>query len=256
MELPLVFAAYFVTGLGAVAIFAALPKEGRLPRRAQVIPLLGFALGAVLLFLGQLLPDAASNRVYVCLFSAIAIGGAVRVITHPRPVYAALFFILVVLSAAAMMFLAGAEFVGVALVMVYAGAILVTYVFVIMLAQQSAPSTGGMFAEALDYDRSAREPIAAILAGFVLVGAIGGVIAHHSWEPLDALRSAAPDESNTLALGRVLLTDFAISVELAGVLLTVAMVGAMAIARKNLPADDDGADAPAPGEIGKRVSPF
>src|SRR5947207_1273185 len=76
--------------------------------------------------------------VFFWLFSAIAIAGAVRVVTHPRPVYSALYFVLVVMASAGLFILLWAEFMAAALVIIYAGAILVTYVFVIMLATHSA----------------------------------------------------------------------------------------------------------------------
>ncbi len=250
----LVYSAYAVAGLGAMAVYAALPKEGRPTARGVIFTLLAAAIGALLLLLGQLLGEVG-QRVYFYVLAVLTLGGAVRVVTHPRPVYAAIFFVLVVLSTAALLVLVGAEFLAAALVIVYAGAILVTYVFVIMLAQQTAPLTGGMFAQALHYDRDSREPMAAVLAGFVLVGTIAGVIVNYEWTTLADAETSA-EGGNTLALGRVLLTDFAVSVELAGLLLTVAMVGAIALARKRIPQHDDGEPELAPGEIGKRVSPF
>ena len=72
--------------------------------------------------------------VYFWIFSAIALVGAVRVVTHPRPVYSALYFVLTVFATAGLFVLLWAEFMAAALVLIYAGAILVTYVFVIMLA--------------------------------------------------------------------------------------------------------------------------
>lgn len=254
MPQGLVYAAYAVSALGAVAVYTALPKEGRPSRRGVVFTLLAAAIGAILMLLAQVLGDIG-QRVYFYVLCVLTLGGAVRVVTHPRPVFAAIFFVLVVLSTAALMFLVGAEFLGAALVIVYAGAILVTYVFVIMLAQQVLPQSGGMFAQALDYDRDAREPMAAVIAGFVLVGTIAGVIVGYQWptvEPWDPVMS----DGNTLAIGRVLLTDFAVSVELAGLLLTVAMVGAIALAKKKLPHMAEGEPELPPGEIGKRVTPY
>lgn len=254
MGVFLVYAAYAVAALGALGVYCALPKDGKSAHRGVVGTLFAAAIGAMLLLLGQILGEEA-QRVYLYVLSIMALGGAVRVVTHPRPVFSALFFILVVLSTAALLVQVGAEFLGAALVIVYAGAILVTYVFVIMLAQQSSPQTGGMFAQAMHYDRDAREPMAAVLAGFVLVGTIAGVIVGYDWKPFGEVAQAA-GKGNTLAIGRVLLTDYAVSVELAGLLLTVAMVGAIALARKRIPHADDGELELPPGEIGRRVSPY
>lgn len=256
MGVSLVYAAYAVSALGALGVYWALPKDGRPSRRGVVGTILAAAIGAFLLLLAQLLGDDA-QRVYLYVLSVLALGGAVRVVTHPRPVFSAIFFILVVLSTAAMLVLVGAEFLGAALVIVYAGAILVTYVFVIMLAQQTAPQSGGMFAQAMHYDRDAREPMAAVLAGFVLVGTIAGVIVGYDWKPHGEVAEAtATATSNTLVIGRILMTDYAVSVELAGLLLTVAMVGAIALARKRIPHADDGAPMTVPGEIGRSVPPY
>lgn len=255
MEQALVYLAYAVAALGAVVIYVTLPKEGRSAHWGLVVLVVALAAGAALLLLGRLLGDAG-DRVYFYLLALLALGGAVRVVTHPRPVYSALFFVLVVLSTAGLMVLVGAEFLAAALVIVYAGAILVTYVFVIMLAQQSSPTTGGQFAAALDYDKDAREPLAAVLAGFVLVGTLAGVIVSRKWDSISAASAGEASNGNTLALGRVLLTDFAVSVELAGVLLMVAMIGAIAIARKKLPRAESEEELLPPGEVGRHVTPF
>jgi NADH-quinone oxidoreductase subunit J len=244
--------------------------------------LAALALGAVVMLLGRVL-EGTGGRVYFCVLGALAVAGAVRVVTHPRPVYSALYFVMVVLSTAALMVLAGAEFLAAALVIVYAGAILVTYVFVIMLAQPSPTATAGRFGPARDYDRHAREPAAAVMAAFLLTATVAGVIAgrsergahllgasgSHASPAISTLatdaeatpqagigETSAATEGNTLRLGRVLLTDFAVSVELAGVLLMVAMVGAIVLARKRIPLAEEEVPAPPPGEIGRGVEPF
>lgn len=260
MKSELVYGIYGVAALGALATYLALPKASGGVRRGVLWTLMAIAAGAGLMLLGQILGEQA-GRVYFCILAALTLAGGIGVVTHKRPVYSALFFIVVVLSTAGLMFLVGAEFLGASLVIVYAGAILVTYVFVIMLAQQSAPTTGGQFAAALDYDRSAREPLAAILAGFVLVGVIGGTIVKHDWSKATAgveKLATKGETGNVLAFGEMLMSpQFAVSVELAGVLLMVAMIGAIAIARKKVPhAMDDAAEARRPGEIGRHVKPF
>src|SRR2546421_933286 len=111
------------------------------------------------------------------IFSAIAIIGALRVVTHPKPVYSALYFILTVFASAGLFLLLWAEFMAAALVLIYAGAILVTYVFVIMLAAEAAPS-GAVPArrDLAEHDAVSREPILACAVGFALMGILLFVI--------------------------------------------------------------------------------
>ena len=105
--------------------------------------------------------------VYFYVFAGVMIASAVGVICHPKPVYAALYFVLVTLAGAGLFVLLLAEFMAIVLIIVYAGAILVTYVFVIMLASQG--SAGKRTAE---YDRVASEPFAAVLVSFILLGTV------------------------------------------------------------------------------------
>jgi len=155
-------------------------------------------------------------------------------VTHPQPVYSALYFILVILATTAILVLCGAEFLGFALAMVYAGAILVTYVFVLMLSQQSTLHSDA-FTQGFDYDREAREPFWAVAAGSLLAATVGAVIVERDWGGIEQV--SVEGGENTVALGRILMTQYAISVELAAVLLMVAMIGAIAVARKHIPHD-------------------
>jgi len=242
---------YAAAGAGALAVYLGLPKNRPAPRGAALV--IGAVALAGLLAILNRITGQVSEQIYFYVLTFIAVGGAARVVTHPRPVYAVLYFVMVVLATAGLAVLAGAEFLAAALVIVYAGAILVTYVFVIMLAQQSGPRAGGLFGDTQDYDATSREPIAAVLAGFVLTATIGGVLIGHKWS---AMPEPTGGEANTTAIGRVLLSDFAVSVELAGVLLMIAMVGAIVLAKKRFPADESMVEPYKPGEIGKRVRPF
>jgi NADH-quinone oxidoreductase subunit J len=252
LDQALVYISYVVAALASAAVYAALPRMERAPRRVFFISIVPLAIGALLLLFGRLM-DGSGRQVSFVILALLALGGALRVVTHPQPVYSALYFVMVVLSTAAMMVLAGAEFLGAALVIVYAGAILVTYVFVIMLAQQSGLGASRI-AGAQDYDRRAREPLAAVIAGFVLIATIAGVIVGRGGESGGGV-VVNQTEGNTLAIGALLLHDFAVSVELAGVLLMVAMIGAIALARRRFPRSEE-SPAYAPGEVGKHVKPF
>lgn len=250
MEAYWVYVTYVAAAVGALAIYLAMPPSAK-SRRRTAMGLGAVALGAMLIVL-HAVSGQSGQPVTFGLLAFLAVGAAVRVITHRRPVYSALYFIMVVLSTAGLAVLAGAEFLAAALVIVYAGAILVTYVFVIMLAQQ--PGSVDPISDSLKYDATAREPGAAVLAGFVLVATIAGVIVG-DWTGGGATNAAVSD-GNTLAVGGVLLRRFAVSVELAGVLLMVAMIGAIAIARKWIPRADEGEESLPLGETGRRAKPF
>ncbi|MFN0133510.1 MAG: NADH-quinone oxidoreductase subunit J [Phycisphaerales bacterium] len=161
-------ALYLLLTLGAVGVCLALPRKGANPQPIGAL-IAATAGGVVILLLGLTGVEHLPN-IYFYVFSAIALGSALRVITHPRPVYAALYFILTILASAGLFVLLAAEFLAFALVIVYAGAILITYLFVIMLATQS-PSEDRV--EVLEeYDAVAREPVAATAAGFVLLAVL------------------------------------------------------------------------------------
>ena len=193
---------------------------------------------------------------YFYLFATIALVAAARVITHPKPVYSAIYFVLVVVAVAALLVLLHAEFVAIALIIVYAGAIMVTYLFVIMLARQPGSPI---------YDRRAREPFLAVLAGFVLMAAVAGR-AGDMPEPagraapvtLTASDEPAPTlpDSNTLAVGVTVMTKYVVALEIAGMLLLVAMVGAIALSKKKVPTDGYRPEPVTLGVVGKEVPPY
>src|SRR5262249_37496315 len=103
---------------------------------------------------------ATPETVLFCAFSAVAIVAGGLLVTQPNPVHGALAFALVVLSTCGLFLLLAAPFLMAATIIIYAGAIIVTFLFVIMLAQQAGLS---------DADHRSREPGLACLAGFVLL---------------------------------------------------------------------------------------
>ncbi|MEX2080832.1 MAG: NADH-quinone oxidoreductase subunit J, partial [Dehalococcoidia bacterium] len=159
---------YLLLVLGGVGVCLALPRKGVSPQPIGGV-IAAAAAGLVILLLGIKAQGHLPN-LWFYVFSAIALGASLRVITHPRPVYAALYFILTILSTAGLFVILAAEFVAFALVIIYAGAILITYLFVIMLATQ-APSEEQTEVLA-DYDAVSREPIAAAAIGFILLAAL------------------------------------------------------------------------------------
>ena len=177
--------------------------------------------------------DPVGPGVLFYVFSAIAIAAAVRMITHTRPVYAALYFVMVVLSSAALFLLLEAEFMAFALIIVYAGAILITYLFVLMLAQQ-APQPGDETAQP-DYDVLPREPAAAVTVGFVMLALLGDAIFQGVLLLDPPAEPAGPVVSENIErVGLALVGDFPVSLELAGVILLMAMYGAVVLARRQI----------------------
>jgi NADH-quinone oxidoreductase subunit J len=186
---------------------------------------------------------------YFWIFAAIALFGAARVVTHPRPVYSALYFVLTVFATSGLFILLWAEFMAAALVLIYAGAILVTYVFVIMLAAQASAPGESAAARMGEYDTASREPFVAAVAGFAIMGMLLFVIfdkANGLIPPLDRVGhqvtgdarvhdlADVPNAGNTQELGVYLFRDQLVNLELASVLLTVSMVGAILIARRRV----------------------
>lgn len=215
--------------LGAAGLYLAL-AEGR--RRIHVLAalLLAAAAGAMLALVAPRIAGGAI-RGWFCVLSLIAALGAVRMITHHRPVYSALYFGLVVVAVTGLLVLEQATFLVMALLIVYAGAILVTYVFVIMLAQKPKPAA---------YDLEAREPFLGCVAGFVLLTVITTRL--FTTPAIGAAASGLPPaaEGTALNLGARLLTDYVVALQLAGLLLLAAMVGAIAIARRKVATDGEG----------------
>jgi len=170
------------------------------------------------------------------IFSLGAVLCAVLMITSRKPVYAALWFALVTFSTCGLFLLQSAPFLAAATVIVYAGAIIVTFLFVMMLAQQAGATV---------YDQRARQPLLATIVAFVLLSAL--VYTIKTWDARRVVAAATetraavavnelsqPPEDQPIGtmhgLGRSLFGDYLFAVELAGTLLLIASIGAIAMA--------------------------
>jgi NADH-quinone oxidoreductase subunit J len=177
-----------------------------------------------------------AEQIMFWIFAGAAIVSGVFMVTSRDPVYAALWFALATLGTCGLFMLQWAPFLAAATIIVYAGAIIVTFLFVIMLAQQ----TGLSF-----YDQRARTPIMAIVASWLMLAAILWNFQQWQQAPAAAEGPALTAEANpnplsrpadeesfdTLrALGRSLFGDYVYAVEIAGTLLLIAGIGAIAIA--------------------------
>jgi NADH-quinone oxidoreductase subunit J len=154
-------------------------------------------------------------------FAAILVFAATRVITVRNPVHAALFLVLAFFSSAAIWLLLHAEFLAIALVLVYVGAVMVLFLFVVMM---------------LDINLSAMREgftryvwVGLLVGGLVMLEMYLAVRALHfgaELYPAPTTESAVP---NTVMLGRVLYTDYLYAFEIAAVILLVAMIAAIAL---------------------------
>lgn len=147
--------------MGMAAIYANLPRSSKF---STIIGCLAAAValltaGAFILRIANVSVDVA----LFLLFSAVAVISGGLLVTQENPVYGALSFAMVVLSTCGLFLLQAGPFLMAATIIVYAGAIIVTFLFVIMLAQHAGPS---------DADQRSREPFLSTLAGFVLLGSL------------------------------------------------------------------------------------
>lgn len=170
------------------------------------------------------------------LFAAVAVLSALSVVSVRNPVHAVLFLILTFFSSACLWILADAEFLGIALVLVYVGAVMVLFLFVVMMLDiKFAPLREG-FARYLPVGIAVG--IVMALEMIVLIGLARFGEALPATDP-----AAAAGVSNTEWLGRALFTEYLYPFELAAVILTVAIVAAIAITlrhRINVKAQDPG----------------
>jgi len=231
---------------GAVGTILLLPGPRQSTKLGAVaLAIAGIALG-VIIFHAMAGPANSDTGPYFWIFAAIALIGAIRVITHPRPVYSALYFVLTVFASAGLFILMYAEFMAAALVLIYAGAILITYVFVIMLAASAQSSGNAPLAGLAECDAVSREPFSACCVGFALMGVLLFVIFDKGEQvptantPVPKLAMAEEQvHGSTQSIGQYLFQEQTVNLELAGLILTVSMVGAIMIARKRVTSLDE-----------------
>jgi NADH-quinone oxidoreductase subunit J len=165
------------------------------------------------------------------LFAAITLLSAVMVITARNPVHSVLFLILAFFNSAAIFVMLGAEFIAMILVIVYVGAVAVLFLFVVMMLDIS-------FA---DLRKGAMQYVpVGLLAGGILLAEL--VTVFIAWTFADSsqnnLASPMPEPkeiSNTQALGQILYTDYIYAFQIAGLILLVAMIGAIVLTHRRRP---------------------
>jgi NADH-quinone oxidoreductase subunit J len=157
------------------------------------------------------------------VFAAILLVSAAMVVSARNPVHSVLFLILAFFNAAALFLIAGAEFLAMILVIVYVGAVAVLFLFVVMMLDVDFAELRGGFQRYLPVGATVGVvlfvELAAVLGGWTL--APGSVQLHMSPVPTGV--------SNTEAIGRVLYTDYVFLFQTAGLILLVAMIGAIVL---------------------------
>ena len=163
------------------------------------------------------------------LFSAVAVVSGLMVVLSRNPVHSVLWLILTFFSAAGLFVLLGAEFVAMLLVIVYVGAVMVLFLFVVMMLDVD-------FAE-LKSGMSKYVRIGSLIGLVILVEL---VIATSAWVVADsapdmraAITPALEDVENTVALGQILYTQYVYLFQAAGIILLVAMIGAIVLTMRH-----------------------
>lgn len=154
--------------------------------------------------------------------AAVLLYAAISVITTRNPVYAALYLVLAFFTAAGIWLLLEAEFLAIALVLVYVGAVMVLFLFVVMMLDINLDKLREGFWNAL--------PVALPVGGLMAIEMVMIVgVRNFGADKVIAPPAHAADYSNTAELGRVLYTDYLLPFELASVVLLVAIVAAIAL---------------------------
>jgi NADH-quinone oxidoreductase subunit J len=152
------------------------------------------------------------------LFAAMAVASAAAVVTVRSPVHAALFLVLTFFSVACTWLVAGAEFLGIVLILVYVGAVMVLFLFVVMMIDIDLGPLRKNFVRYL--------PVGVIVAGVMLAEIVALIGVKARMVPF-GMNAAAGDVPNTTWLARTLFTKFLLPFETAAVILTVAVIAAV-----------------------------
>ena len=155
-------------------------------------------------------------------FAAVMVFAALRVITARNPVHSALFLVLAFFTAAGLWMLLEAEFLAIALVLVYVGAVMVLFLFVVMMLDINLDRLREGY---WDYLVPALIVAGVMVAEMFLV--LGG--RYFDLEGMPQPTPHAADYSNTRKLGRLIYTDYVYPFEIAAVILLVAIVAAIAL---------------------------
>ncbi|HIP24082.1 MAG TPA: NADH-quinone oxidoreductase subunit J [Rhodobacteraceae bacterium] len=166
------------------------------------------------------------------LFSAVAVASALMVVLSRNPVHSVLWLILTFFSAAGLFVILGAEFVAMLLVIVYVGAVMVLFLFVVMMMDVD-------FAE-LKSGMSKYVRIGSLIGLVILMELLlatgywsGWIVADMAPDMRAAITPALSETQNTIAIGSILYTQYVYLFQAAGLILLVAMIGAIVLTMRH-----------------------
>jgi NADH-quinone oxidoreductase subunit J len=156
------------------------------------------------------------------IFAGVLIGAALGVILSRNPVYSALLLVLCFFNSAVIWVLLDAEFLGIVLVLVYVGAVMVLFLFVVMMLDVNI--------EQLRREFVGYWPLTVAVAGFVVFAMINVIVVKHlGGAGLKTAPALAANYSNTRSLGVELFTRYAYPAQVAAIILLVASVAAIVL---------------------------
>jgi NADH-quinone oxidoreductase subunit J len=157
------------------------------------------------------------------LFALLAVGSSLVVVLHRNPVYSTMSLVVTLFSVAVLFVLLGAPFIGALQVLIYTGAILVLFLFVLMLLnitrEEAAPTTQ-------------QGQILVAVTGALVFGGMVFLLFWKAGRPLDPLPPITEELVSMKGLARGLFTDYLLPFEIVGLLLLVAVIGATVVARR------------------------
>jgi NADH-quinone oxidoreductase subunit J len=171
------------------------------------------------------------NAIFFYLFAGITVASAVMVISSKNPVHSVLFLILAFVNAAGLFVLLGAEFLAMILIVVYVGAVAVLFLFVVMMLDVDFAELRQGFLNYLPVGAL----VGAVLLAELLIVLGAWVIGPDAAKAITAPIPPSPDINNTQALGLVLYTRYVYFFQAAGVILLVAMIGAIVLTLQHKP---------------------
>ncbi len=168
------------------------------------------------------------HTIFFYVIAAVLIGAAMGVIFARNPVHGVMFLVLAFFQSAILWLLAEAEFLAIVLVLVYVGAVMVLFLFVVMMLDVSAEEARGGFARYL--------PLGIAVAGLMVVELAFVIWNGSPGEAVSAGFAIMPEGySNTEALGAVLYTEHVYAFEIAAVVLLLAIIAAITLTMRKRP---------------------